>query len=359
MTNHYLAYIGTYTTGASEGIYAYRLDAASGSLEHLSTTSGVEDPSFLDIAPSGQHLYAVCADFTAADSGVVKAFAIDAASGALTYLNEQPSCGNGPCHISVDATGAYALLANYGSGSVAMLPIESDGRLAPATGFIQHEGSSIHPVRQTGPHAHSIMLDAANRYAFAPDLGIDKLLIYELDLANGTLAPNHVPWVRTPVGAGPRHFDFHPNGRFAYLINELASSITVLRYVADLGILGEIETVSTLPDDFDGESTCADIHVAPSGKFVYGSNRGHDSIAMFAIDQATGRLTSLGNESTQGQTPRNFAIDPSGSWLLAANQDTNTIVTFHIDQQTGHLHPTGHQTHVPAPVCIKLLPIDP
>ena len=184
-------------------------------------------------------------------------------------------------------------------------------------------------------------------------------MFYELDLANGTLAPNHVPWVRTPVGAGPRHFDFHPNGQFAYLINELASSITVLRYVADLGILGEIETVSTLPDDFDGESTCADIHVAPSGKFVYGSNRGHDSIAMFAIDEATGRLTSLGHESTQGRTPRNFAIDPSGTCLLAANQDTDTIVTFHIDQQTGHLHPTGHQTQVPSPVCIKLLPVNP
>ena len=353
MSDQYLAYIGTYTTGASEGIYVYRFDAGSGTLEHVSTMGDIDNPSFLNIAPSGRHLYAVCEE----KRGVIKAYAINRDSGALTYLNEQSTRGEVPCHISFDATGAYVLLANYGSGSVAMLPIEADGSLAPATGFIQHEGSSSHPVRQKGPHAHSIILDATNRLAFAPDLGIDKLLVYDLDLDNGTLAPHHVPWVRTPAGAGPRHFDFHPSGRFAYLINELASSITVLRYEPALGMLGEVETVSTLPADFDGESTCADIHVAPSGKFVYGSNRGHDSIAMFAIDQPTGRLTSLGHESTQGETPRNFAIDPSGTCLLAANQDTDTIVTFHIDQQSGRLHPTGHQAQVPSPVCIKLLPV--
>ena len=355
MSDHYLAFIGTYTTGASEGIYTYRFDAGTGELERLSVTGGISNPSWVEIAPSGRNLYAVGEE----THGVIKAYAIDAATGALTYLNEQLTGGEVPCHISVDPTEAYVLLANYGSGSVAMLPIESDGRLAPATGFIQHEGSSIHPVRQTGPHAHSIILDATNRLAFSPDLGIDRLLVYDLDLANGTLAPHDIPWVRTPAGAGPRHFDFHPNGQFAYLINELASSVTVLRYYADQGVFGEIETVGTLPDDFDGESTCADIHVAPSGRFVYGSNRGHDSIAMFAIDQATGRLTSLGNEATQGRTPRNFAIDPSGSWLLAANQDTSTIVTFRIDHQTGLLRPTGHVTQIPNPVCIKLLPIKP
>lgn len=353
MTNQYVAFIGTYTTGASEGVYTYRFDAGSGELERLSVIGGISNPSWVEISPSGRNLYAVGEE----SHGVIKAYAIDPATGALTCLNEQLTGGEAPCHISVDATEAYVLLANYGSGSVAMLPIQADGSLAPLTGFVQHEGSSIHPVRQLGPHAHSIILDATNRLAFAPDLGIDKLLVYDLDLDNGTLAPHHVPWIRTPAGAGPRHFDFHPNGRFAYLINELGSSISVLRYVADQGVFGEIETVSTLPDEFGGESTCADIHVAPSGKFVYGSNRGHDSIAMFAIDQATGRLTSLGHESTRGQTPRNFAIDPSGAWLLAANQDTSTIVPFRIHPQTGHLHPTGHITQIPNPVCIKLLPL--
>ena len=352
MTNQYLAFIGTYTTGASKGIYTYRFDAGTGALERLSVIGGISNPSWVEISPSGRYLYAVGEE----SHGVIKAYAIDPATGALTYLNEQLTGGEVPCHISVDPTESYALLANYGSGSVAMLPIQADGGLAPLTGFVQHQGSSIHPVRQIGPHAHSIILDAANGLAFAPDLGIDKLLVYDIDLENGTLAPHEIPWVRTPAGAGPRHFDIHPNGQFAYLINELASSITVLRYYADLGVFGEIETVSTLPDGFDGETTCADIHVAPSGKFVYGSNRGHDSIAMFAIDQNTGRLTSLGNESTQGRTPRNFAIDPSGTWLLAANQDTSTIVTFRIHPQSGHLHPTGQVTNIPNPVCIKLLP---
>jgi 6-phosphogluconolactonase len=353
MSDQYLAFIGTYTTGESEGIYTYRFDAGTGALERLSVIGGISNPSWVEISPSGRYLYAVGEE----SHGVIKAYAVDRATGALTYLNEQLTGGEVPCHISVDPTESYALLANYGSGSVAMLPIQADGSLGPLTGFVQHEGSSIHPVRQLGPHAHSIILDAANGLAFAPDLGIDKLLVYDLDLDKGTLAPHEIPWVRTPAGAGPRHFDIHPNGQFAYLINELASSVTVLRYYADLGVFGEIETVSTLPDGFDGETTCADIHVAPSGKFVYGSNRGHDSIAMFAIDQATGRLTSLGHESTRGQTPRNFTIDPSGTWLLAANQDTSTIVTFRIHPQTGHLHPTGQITNIPNPVCIKLLPL--
>jgi 6-phosphogluconolactonase len=351
MTNQYLAFIGTYTTGASEGIYTYRFDAGTGALERLSVIGGISNPSWVEVSPSGRFLYAVGEE----SHGVIKAYAIDPATGALTYLNEQLTGGEVPCHISVDPTEAYALLANYGSGSVAMLPIQADGSLSPLTGLVQHQGSSIHPVRQTGPHAHSIILDAVNGRAFAPDLGIDKLLVYDLDLDNGTLAPHEVPWVRTPTGAGPRHFDIRPNGQFAYLINELASSITVLRYYADMGVFGEIETVSTLPDDFDGETTCADIHVAPSGKFVYGSNRGHDSIAIFAIG-GDGRLEPLGHEPTQGSTPRNFALDPSGALLLAANQNSGTIVTFHVDAATGLLRPTGHVAEVPSPVCVVPVP---
>lgn len=357
MTDQYLAYIGTYTDGISEGIYAYRFDMADGSLEHVSTTSGLENPSFLDISPSGKHLYAVCADFEASQSGVVKAYSIDPQSGDLTYLNEQSSEGAGPCHISIDQTGKYALVANYGSGSVAMLPIQQGGGLGKATGFIQHEGSSVDPERQMGPHAHSIILDAGNRYAFAADLGMDKMMVYRLDFATGELVPNDSPWVRTPPAAGPRHFDFHPNGEYAYIINEMGSTITALHYDAERGMLNEIETVPTLPDDFDGVSHTADIHVAPSGKFVYGSNRGHDSIAIFAVDQVTGSLTALGHQSTQGETPRNFAIHPSGAYMLAANQDTDNIITLRIDQESGMLQPTGHEVQVGAPVCIKLLTV--
>lgn len=357
MVNEYFAYIGTYTSSGGEGIYCYRLNMGTGTLEHVSTTGGVENPSFLQIAPSGRSLYAVCADYKAMTTGAVRAYSIDARTGGLTYLNEQSSEGEGPCHVTVDQTNRYVLLANYGSGSVATYPIGGEGRLGKATGFVQHEGSSVDPERQTGPHAHSINLDPTNTFAFAADLGIDKVMVYRLNHADGSLTPNESPWVRTPPGAGPRHFAFHPSGKYGYVINEMGSTITALHYDAARGMLNEIETVPTLPDGFDGVSHCADIHVAPSGKFVYGSNRGHDSIAVFRVDQGTGRLTGIGHEPTGGRTPRNFAIDPSGTYLLVANQDTDNILTFRIDQDSGMLESTGHEVEVPSPVCIKLLPL--
>jgi 6-phosphogluconolactonase len=259
--------------------------------------------------------------------------------------------------MSVDATGRFVLVANYGSGSVCVLPIGRDGGLGDAADVVQHQGSSVNPRRQQGPHAHSITLDAANRYAFAADLGIDKVMVYRLDTASGKLIPNDPPWAQVKPGAGPRHFDFHPSGKYAYLINELDSTITAFAYDASRGIIREIQTVPTLPADFRGASTCADVHVSPSGKFLYGSNRGHDSIVIFRIDEATGRLSYVGHELTQGKTPRNFAIDPTGTFLLAANQNSDTIVTFRIDQQTGKLTPTGHVAEAPMPVCLKLMPI--
>ena len=206
------------------------------------------------------------------------------------------------------------------------------------------------------PHAHSIMIDAGNRYAFSPDLGVDKVLIYQLDPDNGKLTPNTQPWARVHPGAGPRHFDFHPNGQYAYVINELDSTFTAFRYDASAGTLTEFQTLSTLPDDFDGRSHCADVHVHPSGKFLYGSNRGHDSIAICAIDSETGTLSPIGYESTQGQTPRNFGLNPEGTFLFAANQQTDTVVTFAVNQETGELTATGHVTEVPTPVCLKMLP---
>jgi 6-phosphogluconolactonase len=351
-----LVYVGTYTHGKSEGIYVYRMDAASGALTLVNKATGVANPSFLDPHPNGRFLYAVneVGNFGGKSSGAVSAFAADPKTGKLTYLNQQASGGAAPCHLSVDKTGQFVLAANYGGGSVCVLPIQEDGKLGEATDFIQHEGSSVNPRRQEGPHAHSVMIDAANRFAFVADLGLDKVMVYRMNLAEGKLTPNDPPWAQVKPGAGPRHFDFHPNGKYAYLINELDSTLTAFAYDAQKGGLAEIETVSTLPADFNGTSHCADVHVHPSGQFVYGSNRGHDSIVIFAIDPNTGKLSYVGHQSTQGKTPRNFGIDPTGMFLLAANQSTDTIVTFRIDSQTGQLTPTGHVTQAPTPVCLKM-----
>ncbi len=347
--------------GTSEGIYVYRMDPSSGSLTYASKATGLNSPSFLAIDPRERYLYAVHEAGESADgpSGAVSALSIARETGELTYLNSQSSGGAGPCHVIVDRTGRCVLVANYPGGSVAVLPILGDGRLGEATGFVQHHGSSVNPERQEGPHAHSIMVDADNRFAFSPDLGQDKVLVYRLDVARGKLAPNQEPWARVKPGAGPRHMAFHPNGRYVYVINELDSTLSVFSYDGTKGTLRELETVPTVPGDFDGTSYCADVHVAPSGRFVYGSNRGHDSIVIFAISEATGRLTLVGHEPTQGKWPRNFAIDATGRFLLAANQHTDSIVTFRIDRNTGKLEPTGHVTEVSAPLCVKLVPLSP
>ena len=352
-----LVYIGTYTRGESEGIYVYRMDPATGALEYSSKAGGIENPSFLDTDPSGRFLYAVAevGESSVGHGGAVNAYSIAPGSGELTYLNQQSTLGNQPCHLSIDQTGRYVLVANYGSGSVCVFPIEGDGRLGESTDFVQHAGSSVNPERQEGPHAHSIVIDAANRFAFAPDLGIDKVMIYRLDLSQGKLIPGDQGSVDVGPGAGPRHFDFHPNGRYAYVINELGSTVTAFAYNRSSGSLSRLQSVSTLPEGFEGTSHTADVHVSPSGKFLYGSNRGHDSIAVFGIDESTGELSYVDREPTQGETPRNFAIDPTGAFLLAANQDTDTIVTFRIDQQTGKLQSTGHVAEVPTPVCLKFL----
>lgn len=350
-------YIGTYTKGRSEGIYVYRMDESSGALEFISETEGGDNPAFLAIDPQQRYLYAVNEVGTFADKpgGAVSAFSIDPKTGELTYLNQQPTHGAGPCYLSVDQTSRFVLVANYSGGSVSVLPIQSDGKLGEITDFVQHEGSSVNSRRQSSPHAHSIVLDGANRYAFVPDLGLDKIMIYKLDLANGKLKPNDEPWAKVKSGSGPRHFTFHPNSKYAYVINELDSTLTGFAYDGERGSLREIQAVPTLPEDFSEISHCADVHISLSGKFIYGSNRGHDSIVIFQIDEETGKLTYVGHESTQGKNPRNFAIDPTGEFLLAANQNTNNIVIFRINQQTGKLIPTGHVTEVPMPVCLKMI----
>ncbi len=351
-----LVYVGTYTGGASEGIYVYRMDPASGALELASAATGVDNPSFLAIDPHHRRLYAVneLEESGGRPAGAVSAFSIDPETGGLTFLNRRSSQGPGPCHLGVDRTGRYVLVANYSGGSVSVLPVRKDGQLGEAASFVQHAGSSVDPERQAGPHAHSITLDPANRYAFVADLGLDGIMVYRFDAVRGKLEPADDARVRVKAGAGPRHFDFHPGGRYAYLINELDSTITAFAYDGAGGALRELQTVPALPPDYGGTSHCADIHVSPSGRFVYGSNRGHDSIVIFGIDEGTGRLTYLGHESTQGANPRGFAIDPTGAFLLVANQDTDTIVTFRIERKTGGLVPTGRVAEAPTPACLKL-----
>ncbi len=350
-------YIGTYTSAKSKskGIYLARLDQTTGTLTAASVAAEVKNPSFLAIHPSRPLIYAIgeIADFRGKRVGAVSALAIDTRSGKLTLLNQQSSQGAGPCHVAVDRTGRCVLAANYGGGSVACLPIQADGRLGEAKSFFQHEGSSVNRKRQAGPHAHGIYVDPANRFVFVPDLGLDKVMIYRLDAARALMTPNVPASASVPPGSGPRHLAFHPSGRFAYVINEMGSTLSAFRYDAQRGSLKLLETVSTLPADFQGQNTTAEVIVHPSGKFVYGSNRGHDSIAAFAVDEATGKLRLLGHESTQGKNPRAFNIDPSGRWLLAANQNGDNVVVLRLDPATGRLSPTGHSITVSMPVSVE------
>jgi len=352
-----LVYVGTYTAKGSAGIYVYRLDALSGALEMAAPPATARNPSFLAVAPSKQHLYAVAEvdEFEGHPGGGVYAFAINHQSGELTMLNRQPTHGRAPCHLCVDASGRYLLVANYTSGTVTLLPIQADGSLGAALQIVRHQGSGPNARRQEGPHAHSVTIDPSNRFAFVCDLGIDKVMAYRLDLDNGRLLPHSPPWTETNPGAGPRHLAFHPSFKFAYVVNELDSTVTTYVYNQSAGILTAVHTVATLPEHFQAANTCADVHVLPNGRFLYASNRGHDSIAIFAIDPSTGTLTPRGHVSSGGKTPRNFAIDPTGTYLLAANQDSDNVVVFRIDGETGWLAPTGHEIAVSMPVCVKML----
>ncbi len=355
----YWVYVGTYSGGArNRGIFLMDLDARTGRLSQPRLAAASPDPSFLAIHPSRQFLYAANESGTIQGhrDGGVSAFAIDPSTGTLELLNQQLPAGSGPCHLVVDRQGKNVLVANYGSGSVGCLPIEQNGRLRPASTKIQHRGHGADPGRQTGPHAHSINLDAANRIAVAADLGLDRVLLYDFDPANGRLAPHEPPFTKVAPASGPRHFAFHPEGRFGYVINEMANTVIAFAYDADAGTLTEIQTISTLPANFRGKSYTAEVQVHPTGRFLYGSNRGHDSIAVFVIDPTTGKLTLTGITPTQGKNPRNFAIDPTGAWLLAENQDSDSIVVFRIDPQTGTLAPTGQTVKVPKPCCIKMMP---
>jgi len=349
-----MVYVGTYTGegSASKGIYPLRLDVATGALTPAGAPAESASPSFLALHPSGRYLYAVNEAGGPKEDGGVSAFAIDARTGGLRFLNRQSSRGGGPCHLALDAKGRHVLVANYGGGSVAVLPVLSSGALEPASSFVQHQGHSVDPGRQKGPHAHWVDLDRANRFAFVADLGLDEVLVYKFDPATGGLAPGTPPAARLAPGAGPRHAVFHPDGRRLYVINELQSTVTAFSYEPGTGALSELQTLSTLPPGYAGPSYTAEIAVRPDGRFLYGSNRGHDSIAVFAIDPGTGRLTPAGHQSTLGKKPRNFAIDPTGTYLLAANQDSDTIAVFRIDPAGGGLTAVGAPVGVPRPVCV-------
>jgi 6-phosphogluconolactonase len=351
-------YFGTYTGAedGSKGIYRSRLDLETGRLSDPALAAEAQNPSFLEIHPNGKFLYAVN---ESGGSGTVSAYAIDPDGEDLKFLDRQPSGGVGPCHISIDHLGKNLLVANYGSGSASVIPIKPDGRLAEPTGFVQHDGSGVNPERQKGPHAHSVNVSSDNRFAFVADLGIDKIMIYRLDAEKGTIAANDPPFAKVKPGAGPRHFVFHPNGMFAYVINELNCTVTAFAYESASGALREIQTITTLPDGFVGSNTSAEVRVHPSGKFLYGSNRGHDSIVVYRVDLAKGTLTFVEHETADIKTPRNFNIDPTGQFCLVASQAKDSVVVFRIDQETGALEPTGYKVSVAKPVCVRFLRPNP
>src|SRR5271169_4629606 len=353
----YLLFVGTYTDKGSKGIYAYSFNAASAELTPLGIAAETTNPSFLAIDPTGRFLYAVneVPSYKGASSGAVSAFSINPQTGKLSSLNEVPSRGADPCYIAFDKTGKYALVANYTGGSVAVFPVQADGHIGESSAFVQHSGSSVNKERQEGPHAHWIETTPGNRFAIAVDLGLDELLVYRFDASKGSLTPNDPPYASLDHGAGPRHLAFHPDGKFAYVVNELQSSITTFTYDASRGALQKLATVTTLPKGFSGSNDAAEIKIHPNGKFLFASNRGHDSIAVFSIDSHTGALTQVDHFSTQGKTPRNFEIDPTGKFLFVANQDSNNVVVFRIDPNDGRLTPTGQTLHVPSPVCLRFM----
>jgi 6-phosphogluconolactonase len=355
-----LVYFGTYTNNTkAKGIYVSRFNPATGALGAPQLAAETASPSFLAVHPTGNFIYSVNETRTVGGkaTGGVSAFAIDRASGLLKPLNQQPSEGADPAHLIVDKDGRNVLVANYTGGSVAVLPIEKNGRLKSASAFVQHTGSSVNPQRQAGPHAHSINLDPSNRFAYVADLGLDKILIYKFDSGKGLLTLNDPSSAAVKPGAGPRHFAMHPTGRYAYVINEIDCTVTAFTSDTTKGELREIHTVSTLPGNQAMQSrfSGAEVQVHPSGKFLYASNRGHDSIAVFSIDQNSGRLIYVENEPTQGNIPRGFGIDPTGGYLLVGNQRSDSVVVLRIDPQSGKLAPTGTKIEVGSPVCVKFV----
>jgi len=351
----YLVYVGTYTTKTeSKGIYAYEFDSATGKLTPKGVAAETPDPSWVAVHPGGKFLYAAN---EAGKASTVSAFAIDAKNGKLTILNQLPSLGEDPCYLSFDKTGKYVLVANYSSGTIAVFPILADGRLGEHTAMLKDQGATgPNKERQEGPHAHWIEVSSDNRFAFVADLGLDAILSYRFDASKGSLTPNK-PFFLRPLtaGAGPRHATFSPGGGHFYVLSEINSTVTAFAYAPDHGVFGYLGGVPMLPAGFEGRNDAAEIAIHQSGKWLFASNRGHDSIAVFSIDPASGKLTAAGGFPTGGREPRHFALDPTGQYLLAENQLSGNIVEFRIDPATGKLTATGEVLQVPSPVCVALL----
>ena len=353
-------YVGTYTGEKSKGIYLFRLqtgNAQGATLAPLGVVAETPSPSFLEIDYNRHLLFSVneVGEFQGKPTGAVSAFAIDRGSGKLTPLNQQASMGSGPCHLVLDKQRRHLLVANYSSGSVSVLPVGPDGRLGAASDVVQHTGSSVNPDRQKGPHAHCVTMEPGNRFAFVCDLGLDKVMEYRFDAERGKLTPHDPPFAAIKPGSGPRHMVFRPDGRFAYVVNEMSSTVTVLAYTPGSGVLKEIQTVSTLPAYFTGDNTTAEIDVHPSGKWLYASNRGHNTIVLFDIDRTKGTLTYGEEQVTRGSTPRHFGIDPSGTHVAVANQNSDTILMAQIEGGSGRLKPMSGLASAPTPVCMKFL----
>jgi 6-phosphogluconolactonase len=352
----FFVYIGTYTDGDGGGIHLLRFDPGQGLFEYVGVAGECSNPSFIAIHPSGRSLYAA-SETGSPEGGHVLSFALDQRCGLLTSLNQQPSGGRDPCHLVVDPSGGWVLVANYTDGGVATLNILDDGSLGESGARFKHEGSSVDPRRQVGPHAHSINLTPDGSRAVVADLGTDKVAIYRFDPDDGSLIPNDPPWGKVEPGSGPRHVAFHPDGNWVYVLNEMAATLTTFSYDPAGGALEPLQALSMLPDGFDGFRSASEVVVHPSGRFVYASNRGHDSIAIFAVQPDDGTLVALDRTSSGGREPRNFAIEPSGRFLVSANQNTDNVVVFRIEED-GRLARTAMEVEVPKPVCIRFLGID-
>ncbi|AWT59771.1 MAG: 6-phosphogluconolactonase [Candidatus Moanabacter tarae] len=357
-TKDTLVYFGTATAGESDGIYRCWLNSDNGELTGVALAANIGNPGFLAIHPSGLYLYSTGEKLEGdeRDAGSVNAFSRKLTNGDLQLINRQSSVGAGPCHISIDENGNSLFVANYGGGSAAAFPVMSDGSLGEANSFIQHKGKSgVHPTRQNQSHAHSIFLDPSNRFALVCDLGLDQVLVYRIKPGIARLDPNNPPFARVAGGAGPRHLAFHQNRKWVYVLNEINSTVTVFSFNEEIGSLKEEQSISALPKDTSIESTCAEIILSPDGHFLYASNRGHDSLAIYSVNEENGLLESVGHQSVLGRTPRNFAFDPTGNFVIVANQDTSDVYSFLYDEKSGNLEPTGSRIEIPNPICVRMI----
>ncbi len=357
-TREYI-YVGTFSGDMEKGIYVYAFDRSQGTLSLIQTLGGMESPTYIEIHPSGKYLYSVNRNSVNEEEtwGSVSSYSIDPSTGKLTHINDQPSYGNAPCFISLDSQGRILFIANYGSGSIAAYPIEEDGSLAHASKVIQHTGSSVGGERQQGPHAHSTVVSPKDDYLYAADLGTDRVKTYRINYYEKIMDPVLGADGIADPGSGPRHITLSEDQKFLYLLEEMGHQVAVFAIDPKNGALSPIQTISTLPGDYEKTNFCADIHIDPAGKFLYASNRGHNSLAIYDIDQKNGKLSLVDIQSVEGDWPRNFLIDPWGDYLFVANRRTNNVVVFKRDQSTGRITPTGFEVSVPEPVCVKMLEI--